>query len=640
MIKLQRDRHNPILSPNPSVEWESYAAFNGSVVKDDNGYHMVYRAVSNNKKIGTTILQLSTVGYAKSHDGSIFDDHQQLIAPVEPWETYGCEDPRITKIDDTYVIFYTALSSFPFGKESIKVAVALSKDLKTIEERHLVTPFNAKAMTILPRKVNDKYIVFFTYHTDDQPSYIVTAECRELSDLWDASFWQEWEKHWQDHIVPLKRLNRDFIEVGSAPIETDKGWVFFYSYVRNYYVGEPREFTIEAVLLDKEHPGKIIGRCNESLLLVEEEYEKEGMVRNIVFPSGAIEDGDAFHVYYGGADTVVCRASIHKDVLLQQLVDKPSLTPRLKRYAGNPIMEPIKEHTWESQAVFNPAALNINNKVHIVYRAMSLDNTSTMGYAASDNGLDIVNRSIQPIFMPRFDFEDKKVPGGNSGCEDGRLTLLDGKIYVTYTAYNGINVPRVALSSISVDDFVAERWNWSESVLISPPGVDDKDACIFPEKIHDKYVVFHRIDGVIVIDYVDSLDFDGSTWLRTMEYINITEEVWHGLKIGIATPPIKTAEGWLLLYHAISAVDKNYRVGAMLLELDKPAVIKALLPYPILEPEPEYETEGIVNDVVFPCGSIEKDGQLFVYYGGADKVVGVATIPMDELLHALLLYKR
>jgi predicted GH43/DUF377 family glycosyl hydrolase len=112
------------------------------------------------------------------------------------------------------------------------------------------------------------------------------------------------------------------------------------------------------------------------------------------------------------------------------------------------------------------------------------------------------------------------------------------------------------------------------------------------------------------------------------------------LKIGIATPPIKTNEGWLLLYHAISSVDKNYRLGAMLLELDKPSVIKALLPYPILEPEPKYETEGIVNNVVFPCGAVVKNEELFVYYGGADKVVGVATISMQELLDALLLYKR
>lgn len=640
MLKLQRDRHNPLISPNPLVDWESYATFNGSVVKSDDGYHMVYRAVSNNKKVGTTTLQLSTVGYAKSKDGVIFDEHAQLIAPVEKWETYGCEDPRMTKIDDTYVIFYTALSSFPFGPDNIKIAVALSKDLKKIDERHLVTPFNAKAMTMFPRKINDKYVVIFTYHTDQHPSYIVKAECTNISDLWDEQFWVTWEAHWEDHIIPLKRLNRDFIEVGAPPIETDKGWVFFYSYVRNYYVGDPREFTIEAVLLDKDQPGKIIGRINDPLMLPLEDYEKEGMVQNIVFPSGAIEDGNAFHVYYGGADTVVCRATIHKDALLQQFSDKPSLTPRLKRYDRNPILEPRKEHTWESLAVFNPAALNINNRIHIIYRSMSLDNTSTMGYAASDDGFNVVSRSIQPVFMPRFDFEDKKIPGGNSGCEDPRLTIIDDTIYVTYTAYDGIHVPRVALSSIKVDDFVAERWNWTESKLISPPGVDDKDACIFPEKVQGKYVVFHRIDGIIVIDYVDSLEFSENSWLRTLEYINITEEVWHGLKIGISTPPIKTDEGWLLLYHAISSVDKNYRLGAMLLEHDKPSVIKALLPYPILEPERKYETDGIVNNVVFPCGAVVKDNQLFVYYGGADLVVGVATLPMEEILHALMLYRR
>jgi len=640
MITLHRDRHNPLISPDPAVPWESYATFNGSIVKSDDIYHMVYRAVSNNVHVNSSTLQMSTVGYAKSTDGFIFNDHRQLIAPKEPWELYGCEDPRITKIDDMYVIFYTALSAVPFGPDNIKVAVALSKDMKSIDERHLVTPFNAKAMTLFPKKINNRYVVLFTYHTDLQPSYLVKAECQSLSDLWDTRFWASWESHWADNIIPLKRLNRDFIEVGAPPIETENGWVFFYSYVRNYFVGEPRTFTIEAVLFDKDHPGKIIGRINEPLLEPLESYEKEGMVSNIVFPSGAIRENGAFHVYYGGADSVVCRGTIHEDILMQRFIDKPSITPRLERYEGNPILGSRKEHTWESQAVFNPASLYIDNKIHIIYRAMSDDNTSTMGYARSLDGFTIDSRSIQPVFMPRFEFEDKKVSGGNSGCEDGRLTIIDDKIYMTYTAYDGVHVPRVGLSSILVEDFIAERWNWSESVLISPPGVDDKDACIFPEKVNGKYVIFHRIDGVIVIDYVDSLEFNGSTWLRTLEYINLTEEIWHGLKIGIAGPPIKTPEGWLLLYHAISSVDKNYRLGAMLLEQDKPSVIKAILPYPILEPERDYETKGIVNNVVFPCGAVVKDDYLIVYYGGADKVVGVATILLQELLDGLLLYKR
>ena len=410
--------------------------------------------------------------------------------------------------------------------------------------------------------------------------------------------------------------------------------------MRNYYVGEPREFTIEAVLLDHDNPSRIIGRVNDPLLLAKEQYEKEGLVHDIVFPSGAIHENGMFHVYYGGADTVICRASIQDEELMRSFAQKPSLTPRMVRYEQNPIIEPHVEHTWESKAVFNPAALQIEDTVHLIYRAMSEDNTSVMGYARSDNGYAMSARSIQPVFMPRFEFEDKKVAGGNSGCEDPRLTQIDETIYMTYTAYNGVNPPRVALSTISIDDFVAERWNWSESKLISPPGVDDKDACIFSEKVNGKYVIFHRIDGIIVIDYVDSLEFDGKTWLRTLEYINITEEVWHGVKIGIAAPPLKTADGWLLLYHALSVIDHNYRVGAMLLDLEKPSAIKAILPYPILEPDRKYETEGIVKNVVFPCGAAIKDKMLFVYYGGADKVVAVATIPLQELLNGLRLYLR
>ena len=93
------------------------------------------------------------------------------------------------------------------------------------------------------------------------------------------------------------------------------------------------------------------------------------------------------------------------------------------------------------------------------------------------------------------------------GCEDPRLTRIGEQVYMTYVAYDGHSHPRVALSSIHIDDFLNKKWNWKKPVLISPPYIVDKNACILPEKINGKYVIFHRVFPNILIDFVDDLRF-------------------------------------------------------------------------------------------------------------------------------------
>jgi len=204
-----------------------------------------------------------------------------------------------------------------------------------------------------------------------------------------------------------------------------------------------------------------------------------------------------------------------------------------------------------------------------------------------------------------------------------------------YTAYDAINPPRVAVSSINSDDFVNHNWNWSEPTLITPGGFDDKDACIFPESFNGKYLLFHRIDGNICADWLDSLDFENEKVNRCIEVLEARAGMWDSIKVGITAPPIKTEKGWLLLYHAVSANHNTYRVGAVLLDIDNPTVAISRSADPIFEPEMQYEKEGIIPNVVFPCGAIVRDKTIFIYYGGADTVVGVATMNMDIILDAL-----
>jgi len=326
----------------------------------------------------------------------------------------------------------------------------------------------------------------------------------------------------------------------------------------------------------------------------------------------------------------------------------------LDRFDGNPILKPDPKHPWETKAVFNPAAIYEGGKVHILYRAIGETDVSVLGYASSSDGLHIEERLDKQVYIPREPFEGvtmsqpcvSQTPGiyvsgggGMGGCEDPRLTRIDDRVYITYVAYDGHSPPRVALSSINIDDFLNKKWNWKKPVLISPPYKVDKNACILPEKINGKYVIFHRIFPNILIDFVDNLEFDGKTrWLEGQYKIPIRAlgSDWDSLKVGCGPPPIKTRDGWLLIYQAVCRRDESrYKMGAMLLDLKDPTRVLARSRNPILEPIAAYENEGWKAGVVYPCGAVVINDRLFVYYGGADTVVCVASAKLNNFLEQL-----
>jgi len=639
MIVVRRNQLNPIFSANPANLWEKEGAFNGCVLKeDDKTYHMVYRAFAPPTQWANTHINISSVGYAKSGDGIRFDQRKQLIAPEHDWERFGCEDPRITKIGDTYYIFYTALSMYPFSAQGIKVALATTKDLSRIESKHQVTPFNAKAMALFPEKINGKFTAILTPHTDMPPSKISIAVFDKEEDMWSSDFWTQWYNTLDTHVIPLQRNKNDHIEVGAPPVKTDKGWVIVYCYIHNYAHGN-RIFGIEAALLDLLDPRKIIGRTKEPLLVPEKSYELNGIVPGVIFPTGAVAEGNILNLYYGAADTTVCVASLPLDTLARVMECPPeqnhSEHVRLERYDGNPILLPIEGNPWESKLTFNPSAVYDNNKVHILYRGMGKDDTSVVGYASSRDGFHLDERLDYPIYKPREPFELKYHPG-NSGAEDARITRIDDTYYVCYCAFDGNGPPRCALTTISVDDFLAKRWDFSKPVLMSPPGMDDKDHCVFPEKIRGKYAVIHRFNPHMWIDYVDDLTFSDGTFIRGEILMSPSVFDWDNEKIGLGGTPIKTERGWVIIYHGISKTDLMYRLGAILLDLDNPSLVIGKLPYPILEPEMPYETSGARPGTVFACGNVVINGQLIVYYGAGDSVSSVASTPFEPLLDALV----
>jgi len=323
-----------------------------------------------------------------------------------------------------------------------------------------------------------------------------------------------------------------------------------------------------------------------------------------------------------------------KKVEIEDILGDEDKKVKFVRAIENPIIKPLSSSPWESKATFNPTSLYIDEKFHIVYRAMGEDNTSVMGYATSPDGIRIDYRSLDPIYVPREPFEQKNVSGGNSGCEDPRLTKIGDKIYMCYTAYNSINPPRVALTWIKKQDFLDRKWNWSNPVLISPPNLDDKDAFVFPQKFKGKYVIVHRSGEDMDFVFRDSLDFEEDEWLEEYCWIVPRKGWWDSKRIGAAGPPVKTEDGWVLLYHGVSE-DDIYRLGALLLDLENPVEVLGRTDDPIFEPEMPYEKEGIVNNVVFPCCATLLKGQLIIFYGAADTVVGMAKIDIKKLLRVL-----
>jgi beta-1,2-mannobiose phosphorylase / 1,2-beta-oligomannan phosphorylase len=638
MYVVKRLEDNPILSPNKDHYWEEFAAFNMCPIKKGKTIYGFYRAISAVDKI-ITQKQTSIIGMGKSKDGVHFEDRIPFLEPEEPWDIHGCEDPRVTYFEGKYYIFYTALSGFPFSSDNIKVAVAVSKNLKKVDERHLVTPFNAKAMTLFPERINGKITVIFSAYTDQPPAKVSIAQFDRIEQLWDESFWEEWRKNINQHTVDFRRNEYDHLEVGTPPIKTKYGWLLIYSHIQNYFPspeGLDRIFGIEALLLDIDDPKKIIGRTKGPILAPEEAYELSGYISNVIFPTGALVEKDRLSIYYGAADTTTCLAYVNLDDLISSMYAETSSDYSFKRGLFNPIIIPKKENLWEATATFNPASIYLDGKVHILYRTLSDDNTSYIGYASSLDGFNIAERLPEPIYVPREEFEIKKIPNGNSGCEDPRITQIGDNLYICYTAYDSIGPPGVAISSITVSDFLAHKWNWSKPVLITPKGFDDKDTCIFPEKFDDGYFFIHRIGNEICGDYLKTLDFKNETINKCIRIMGPRMNAWDSLKVGISAPPIKTKYGWLLLYHGVSKSHNTYRVGVVLLDLKDPAIVLARSSDAIFEPVEEYERIGIVKNVVFPCGMLIKDKLLYIYYGGADKVVGVATMKLDIILGALV----
>ena len=145
----------------------------------------------------------------------------------------------------------------------------------------------------------------------------------------------------------------------------------------------------------------------------------------------------------------------------------------MARYKKNPILTPRTENKWESKYIFNSAMVELGQKIHYVYRAMGEDMVSRLGYASSPDGYMIKERLDYPILYPSNSLE-------KNGCEDPRITVIEDKCIMTYTAYS--DIPQIAITTISVEDFLEKKWNWGKRIYPFLAKTN-KNAVIFPQKM-------------------------------------------------------------------------------------------------------------------------------------------------------------
>ena len=349
------------------------------------------------------------------------------------------------------------------------------------------------------------------------------------------------------------------------------------------------------------------------------------------------------------------------------------------RHPKNPIVTP-GGLPWRRAATFNPAVIEgKDGRIYLVERAAGglRPFICALGLLVSDDGVNFTHVQDTPIVSP-----------GDLGSEfgsvqDPRLTLTEGRYYLTYAfrpyAWSshptGVGVPEshetdfpgvppppkasysgsgnvaqgrpdnLTRSGISVSDDLV---HWEHLGLVTEPDLDDRDVILFPRKINGRWAMLRRplqwvgekYEGVpgpsMWVSYSDDL----KTWTDT-KLVAKAEFAWEDNRVGGATPPVETPEGWLVFYHGVQTVDPSvkhvvYRVGALLLDLDDPSRVLARTHEPIFEPREYYEKFGLyIPDVVFPTGVLLRDETIWLYYGVCDTAIALATASPKSILDSL-----
>ncbi|MCK4850923.1 MAG: glycoside hydrolase family 130 protein [Phycisphaerae bacterium] len=257
----------------------------------------------------------------------------------------------------------------------------------------------------------------------------------------------------------------------------------------------------------------------------------------------------------------------------------------------------------------------------IIYHGQPyLTTLSHLRLARSSDGRDFTVNDT-PAMLPQSPIE-------SFGLEDPRITLIDGRYYITHTA---VSSHGIATALAWTTDFKT----FNRHGLIFAP--EDRDVVIFPEKIDGQYLAFHRPYpkhiGTPAMWLARSPDL--LHWGHHQKLIDVRSDCWDCVRVGAGAVPFRTPRGWLEIYHGADK-DNRYCLGAVLLDSDDPSRLLARSAQPLLAPEAPYELTGLLGNVVFTCGAITSNpDEILLYYGAADSVTALAVTSVNEILDSL-----
>ena len=329
---------------------------------------------------------------------------------------------------------------------------------------------------------------------------------------------------------------------------------------------------------------------------------------------------------------------------------------KITRAKENPIVVPGL-HDYRRVSVFNPGVIYDNGEFLMYERAAgSLRPFKTsIGLLRSKDGINFTVESDKPIFTGDvLGFPDGSV-------EDARVVKIDGLFYMCYALQpyafdcwpTGIDLPTyypenypqwketntppmITRSGIAVSE---DGVNFKQLCYTTPVEIDDRDNALFPEKIDGKFAILRRPMQYVGPEYGTdypgmwiSFSDDLMEWSKPELLATAANPSWEGLKIGGAATPLKTDEGWLVLYHGVDS-NSTYRVGVFMLDLDDPRKVIARTKNFIMEPEYYYERFGLViNNTIFPTANLVHNGDVYIYYGCCDTSISLATVPLKDLV--------
>ncbi|MBW5447233.1 glycosidase [Cohnella sp. CFH 77786] len=310
VLMLLRVAERPV-SPDPGIVLAPVCDPNApaprlvELRRDDPRYDFSDPRVVRDVTADTGFAYLTSISYiriARSRDGRRFTvDDEPFVYPSGPLETFGIEDPRVTRIGDTHYLYFSAVS--PVG---IGVSLASTEDFRTVKRHGMIFGPDNKDVLIFPEKVNGKYYALHrpTVRSVGRPE-IWIAESDNLL---------YWGNH--KHLAGLREGMWDSGRIGggAVPFRTEKGWLELY-----HGATKEHRYSMGALLLDPDDPSRVIARSDRPLLEPEAEYERNGFFGEVVFSCGALVEGDTVRMYYGVADTSMACAELRVSEILDSL---------------------------------------------------------------------------------------------------------------------------------------------------------------------------------------------------------------------------------------------------------------------------------------------------------------------------------